>query len=66
MRDAFALLASTSREGVTDATAGQVLRGELVKVARELDMEYFKAKNFHTNAPPQAAYRRAGKAPMTV
>ena len=66
MRDVFALLASISREGIMDATTGQVLGGELVNVARELEMEYFKAKNVYTKVPREDAYRRAGKAPITV
>ena len=66
MRDAFVLLAGMTKDGIVDATAGQALRTELVKVARELEMEYFKAKNVYTKVPREEAYRRAGKAPITV
>ena len=51
---------------VIDATTGQVLRAELVKEARALEMEYFKNKNVYTKVPRAEAIRRTGKPQIIV
>ena len=39
------MLDDMSKDGVIDATTAQILRAELVKVARKLEMEYFRTRN---------------------
>ena len=57
------MLAGASKGALVDATTGQVLQGDLVKLARELEMEYFKTKNVYTKVPREEAFQRLGKAP---
>ena len=49
-----------------DATTGQRLKPELVKVARGVEMEYFQDKNVYTKRPRAEAFARMGKASITV
>ena len=49
-----------------DATTGGVLKDSLVQVARALEMEYFVQKKVYTKVPREEAFRRAGKAPISV
>ena len=57
---------SQERDAYYDATAGQRLRPELVKVARGVEKEYFKDKNVYTKRPRAEAFARMGRAPITV
>ena len=52
--------------GYLDATTGQHLRPELVKVARALEMDSFTSKKVYTKVPREESFKRIGKAPITV
>ena len=49
--ECLAMLSSALKEkglgDIVDATTGQILRGELVKKARELEMQYFRDKDVY-------------------
>ena len=53
-------------EDVVDATTGQILRAELVRQARALEMEYFRNKKVYSKKPMAEAIKRTGKPPITV
>ena len=45
------MIKSTQNGAFFDATTGQQLKAELVKVARALEMDYFSSKNVYTKVP---------------
>ena len=51
---------------IVDATTGQILRGELVRQARAVEMDYFSARNVYEKRPRAEAIKRTGKPPITV
>ena len=51
---------------IYDATTGQVLKGELVQVARKTEMEHFESKGVWTKVPRAEAIKRTGKPPISV
>ena len=51
---------------IFDATTGQVLRGELVKAARVVEMNYFNDKHVWDKCPLSEALSRTGKKPISV
>ena len=57
---------ATGGEVFRDSITGQVLRSELVKQARQEEMDYFVSKNVWKKAPREEALRRQGKPPITV
>ena len=54
---------SRESDAYYNATTGQRLKPELVKVARGVEMEYFQDKNVYTKRPRAEAFARMGKAP---
>ena len=51
---------------MVDATTGLILRDELLKKARELEMDYFRDKDVYEKRPRAEALERTGKPPITV
>ena len=51
---------------IFDATTGQVLKWELVKKARVLEMDYFSTKGVWDKRPIQECYDVTGKGPTSV
>ena len=62
----LSVVAGTMKGLLVDATACQALREDLVKAARDLEMEHFRSKKVCTKVSREEAFRRAGKAPITV
>ena len=65
MMDAFegalcSITRSAQAGGFFDATTGQQLRPELVKVARALEMDYFSSKRVYTKVPREESERLGG------
>ena len=51
---------------VVDATTGQILRGELVRQVRELEMQYFRHKDVYSKRPRAEAYQRTREPPIII
>ena len=51
---------------VFDTTIGQMLRKELVKTARLLEMDWLKAKNVWTKCAIKEWYGATGKGPISI
>jgi len=49
-----------------DDITGQVLNDELVKQARMVELEYFRAKSVWTKRPKAECYRQTGRPPISV
>ncbi len=53
-------------EGFKDSVTGQPLRADLVRAARQLELEYFDAKQVWEKRPRSEALAKTAKAPITV
>ena len=51
---------------IVDATTGQILKGELVRQARAVEMDYFREKDVYEKRPRAEAIKRTSKPPITV
>ena len=51
---------------IVDATTGQLLRGELVRSARQLEMKYFEDKKVYDKVPTKQCYDITGTGPITT